>query len=64
MLATKFGNEVDDQGARTSTVNGRPAYVRNSVDGSLRRLGLDVIDLYYQHPAPHVLFQSYSSSRS
>ena len=49
MLATKFGNEVDDQGARTGTVNGRPANVRNSVDGSLRRLGLDVIDLYYQH---------------
>jgi aryl-alcohol dehydrogenase-like predicted oxidoreductase len=49
VLATKFGNEVDDQGNRTGRVNGRPEYVRKAVDGSLQRLGLDVIDLYYQH---------------
>ncbi|MEP6853678.1 MAG: aldo/keto reductase [bacterium] len=48
-LATKFGNEVNEDGKRTGTVNGRPDYVRRSVDGSLQRLGVDVIDLYYQH---------------
>jgi aryl-alcohol dehydrogenase-like predicted oxidoreductase len=49
MLATKFGNELDDEGVRTGGNNGRPEYVRKSVDGSLQRLGIDVIDLYYQH---------------
>ena len=48
-LATKFGNEVDGRGNRTGRVNGRPEYVRTSLDASLRRLGVDVIDLYYQH---------------
>jgi aryl-alcohol dehydrogenase-like predicted oxidoreductase len=48
-LATKFGNEVDEHGRRTGGVNGRPDYVRQAVDGSLQRLGVDVIDLYYQH---------------
>lgn len=48
-LATKFGIQRDpaDPGARG--VNGRPDYVRKAVDGSLRRLGVDHIDLYYQH---------------
>ncbi|GAC1326690.1 MAG: aldo/keto reductase [Mycobacteriales bacterium] len=49
VLATKFGNELDADGKRTGRVNGRPDYIRHSVDGSLRRLGVDVIDLYYQH---------------
>lgn len=49
VLATKFGNELDGQGTRTGKVNGRPDYVHRSVDGSLQRLGVDVIDLYYQH---------------
>ncbi|GAB4081690.1 aldo/keto reductase [Modestobacter muralis] len=49
VLATKFGNELDDAGVRTGGNNGRPEYVRKSVDGSLQRLGIDVIDLYYQH---------------
>src|ERR1700722_2053477 len=49
ILATKFGNEIDDDGNRTSKVNGKPAYVRKSVEGSLKRLGTDYIDLYYQH---------------
>ena len=49
VLATKFGNELDDEGRRTGRVNGTPEYVRASVDGSLQRLGTDVIDLYYQH---------------
>jgi aryl-alcohol dehydrogenase-like predicted oxidoreductase len=49
VLATKFGNELDGSGQRTGRVNGTPEYIRKSVDGSLQRLGLDVIDLYYQH---------------
>jgi aryl-alcohol dehydrogenase-like predicted oxidoreductase len=49
VLATKFGNEVDDTGRRTGRVNGRPDYLRQAVDGSLQRLGVDRIDLYYQH---------------
>ncbi|MBB3677521.1 aldo/keto reductase [Modestobacter versicolor] len=49
VLATKFGNELDAEGRRTGAVNGTPEYVRASVDGSLQRLGTDVIDLYYQH---------------
>jgi aryl-alcohol dehydrogenase-like predicted oxidoreductase len=48
VIATKFGNELVD-GKRTGKVNGRPEYIRASVDGSLQRLGIDTIDLYYQH---------------
>jgi aryl-alcohol dehydrogenase-like predicted oxidoreductase len=49
ILATKFGNEVDDDGQLTGKVNSKPDYIRKSVEGSLRRLGTDYIDLYYQH---------------
>jgi aryl-alcohol dehydrogenase-like predicted oxidoreductase len=49
ILATKFGNEVDDKGNRTGNINGKPEYVRKSIEGSLKRLGTDYIDLYYQH---------------
>lgn len=49
VLATKFGNEVDEAGNLAGRVNGRPEYLRAAVDGSLRRLGVDHIDLYYQH---------------
>lgn len=49
ILATKFGNEVDDEGKRTGKINGTPAYIRKSIEGSLKRLGVDYIDLYYQH---------------
>lgn len=49
VLATKFGNEIDNDGARNGRVNGRPDYVRRSIDASLRRLGVDHVDLYYQH---------------
>jgi len=49
VLATKFGNELGADGTRTGGVNGRPDYIRSSVDGSLQRLGIDTIDLYYQH---------------
>ncbi len=48
ILATKFGNVRDANGKFTG-VNGRPEYVRASCDASLRRLGVDEIDLYYQH---------------
>lgn len=48
-LATKFGNELGPDGSRTGKVNGRPEYLRASVEGSLQRLGVDTIDLYYQH---------------
>ena len=48
VLATKFGNLLDENGAFAG-VNGRPDYVRQACDASLRRLGVDVIDLYYQH---------------
>jgi aryl-alcohol dehydrogenase-like predicted oxidoreductase len=49
ILATKFGNEIDDEGNRTGKVNGKPAYVRKHIEYSLKRLGTDYIDLYYQH---------------
>jgi aryl-alcohol dehydrogenase-like predicted oxidoreductase len=49
VIATKFGNELDADGTRTGRVNGRPDYLRAAIDGSLSRLGVDVIDLYYQH---------------
>ncbi len=48
ILATKFGNVRDDSG-RWLGVNGRPEYVRSCCEASLRRLGIDTIDLYYQH---------------
>ena len=48
VLATKFGNVRDAQG-KFLGVNGRPEYVRACCDGSLQRLGVDEIDLYYQH---------------
>jgi len=48
ILATKFGNVRDRQG-RFIGVNGHPQYVQSACDASLRRLGVDVIDLYYQH---------------
>jgi aryl-alcohol dehydrogenase-like predicted oxidoreductase len=48
VLATKFGI-VRGEDALARGVNGRPDYVRSSCDASLRRLGLDTIDLYYQH---------------
>jgi aryl-alcohol dehydrogenase-like predicted oxidoreductase len=48
VLATKFGNQRAADGTRLG-VNGRPDYVRSACDASLRRLGVDHIDLYYQH---------------
>jgi aryl-alcohol dehydrogenase-like predicted oxidoreductase len=48
VVATKFGNERNPDGSWVG-INGRPDYVRAACDASLRRLGVDVIDLYYQH---------------
>ena len=48
VLATKFGNERLPDGTRLG-VNGKPDYVRAACDASLERLGVDHIDLYYQH---------------
>jgi aryl-alcohol dehydrogenase-like predicted oxidoreductase len=48
VLATKFGNERSEEGAFLG-VNGKPAYVRACCDASIQRLGVDHIDLYYQH---------------
>jgi aryl-alcohol dehydrogenase-like predicted oxidoreductase len=48
-IATKFGIVRDPANPQTRGANGTPAYVRKSVEGSLRRLGLETIDLYYQH---------------
>ncbi|MGB0098814.1 MAG: aldo/keto reductase [Nocardioides sp.] len=47
-LATKFGNERRPDGTRVG-INGRPEYVRAACDASLQRLGVDHLDLYYQH---------------
>ena len=46
-LATKFANKVGPSGERV--IDGRPEYVRQAIDDSLRRLGVDHVDLWYQH---------------
>ncbi len=48
ILATKFGNQRREDGSWVG-INGRPDYVREACDASLTRLGVDYIDLYYQH---------------
>jgi aryl-alcohol dehydrogenase-like predicted oxidoreductase len=48
VLATKFGI-VREPGKMPRAINGRPEYVRQACEGSLRRLGIETIDLYYQH---------------
>jgi aryl-alcohol dehydrogenase-like predicted oxidoreductase len=47
-LATKFGFAVEENGERRG-LDGSPAYVRSACEASLRRLGVETIDLYYQH---------------
>jgi aryl-alcohol dehydrogenase-like predicted oxidoreductase len=50
IIATKFGNALDrDSNPAHRPLDGRPDYIRSAVEGSLRRLGTDHIDLYYQH---------------
>ncbi|MEO6906868.1 MAG: aldo/keto reductase, partial [Abditibacteriaceae bacterium] len=48
VLATKFGNVRGEDGSRLG-ISGKPEYVRSACDASLKRLGVDHIDLYYQH---------------
>lgn len=48
VLATKFGNVRSSSGEFLG-INGKPEYVRQACEASLKRLGVDVIDLYYQH---------------
>jgi aryl-alcohol dehydrogenase-like predicted oxidoreductase len=49
IIATKFGWEINDAGQVTWQINGRPEYVRKSVERSLKNLATDYIDLYYLH---------------
>ena len=48
VIATKFGFRFDGQGRQTGLVS-RPEHITQAADGSLRRLGVEIIDLYYQH---------------
>src|ERR671932_2360431 len=48
IVATKFGNVRGEDGSFLG-IDGRPEYVRRACEASLRRLGVEVIDLYYQH---------------
>lgn len=48
VIATKFGFDLHADGSHHG-VNSRPEHIRSAADASLRRLGIDVIDLYYQH---------------
>jgi aryl-alcohol dehydrogenase-like predicted oxidoreductase len=48
-IATKFGIVRDSSNPHARGVDGSPAYIRHSVEGSLKRLGVETIDLYYQH---------------
>jgi aryl-alcohol dehydrogenase-like predicted oxidoreductase len=49
VLATKFGIVRDATNPGVRSISGRPEYVRQAAEGSLRRLGVDHVDLYYQH---------------
>jgi aryl-alcohol dehydrogenase-like predicted oxidoreductase len=49
VIATKFGLSDVSTGGYTVPVNGRPEYVRSACEASLQRLGVETIDLYYQH---------------
>jgi aryl-alcohol dehydrogenase-like predicted oxidoreductase len=50
-VATKFGFEIGDDGTWNGQLNGRPEYVRKSIERSLKNLGTDYVDLYYLHRA-------------
>ena len=49
IIATKFGNVRDAKDPTKRSINGRPEYVKQACEGSLKRLGVETIDLYYQH---------------
>jgi aryl-alcohol dehydrogenase-like predicted oxidoreductase len=54
VIATKFGFEIDSDGQQHG-LNSRPEYIKQMTEGSLKRLGVEAIDLYYQHRVdPHV----------
>ena len=48
-LASKFGIVRDPAHPASRAINGRPEYIRHSIEGSLKRLGVETLDLYYQH---------------
>ena len=48
-IATKFGFNFDEDGKQLPGMNSRPEHIRQAVDGSLKRLGIEIIDLLYQH---------------
>ncbi|MFL6878113.1 aldo/keto reductase [Pseudomonas marginalis] len=48
-LASKFGFVRDPSNPEVRGVNGRPEYIRQAIDGTLKRLGVETLDLYYQH---------------
>jgi aryl-alcohol dehydrogenase-like predicted oxidoreductase len=55
VIATKFGFDIDVETRTNRGVSSQPAHIRKAVDGSLKRLGIDTIDLLYQHRVdPHV----------
>ena len=49
IIATKFGIVRDANDPSVRGINGKPEYIRQAVEGSLKRLGIETIDLYYQH---------------
>lgn len=49
VIATKFGFDIDANGKQTGQLNSRPEYIRKMTEGSLQRLRIQTIDLYYQH---------------
>ncbi|WP_229052337.1 aldo/keto reductase [Aeromicrobium sp. Leaf350] len=49
VIATKFGFDIDAGGVQTGALDSRPEHIRDAVDGSLGRLGIETIDLLYQH---------------
>ena len=49
VIATKFGFDIDPQARSIRGVNSRPEHIREAVEGSLKRLGVETIDLLYQH---------------
>src|ERR1700722_18611524 len=49
VIATKFGFSIDPETRKQNGMDSRPAHIREVCDASLKRLGIDVIDLYYQH---------------
>ena len=49
VIATKFGFDIDPVTKQSTGLNSRPEHIREAAEGSLARLGIEVIDLYYQH---------------